>query len=385
MKIHFSKFNIFGIIGSIMLLILPIFFSNQFYISFSTAIFYMLLVAIGMSLFLFFLSQIIGVKTIYIFTIAVIFELGIYTSFIAIKNNWIESPSFNQKIQNFYVSYLRGLATFQYDLSQYDAQLFYTLQQGQVENSNIEFSNIYHINSEGLRDDEPSLNFPEIIVLGDSHAMGFGVNQEETFSNILETHTQSKVLNTGISSYGSAREYIMFQRLKKDSCKTIIWQYCPNDADENKYFLENKNLLDISSESEYNSACHKNFIKSSYYPFKLTFEGISHIFRKLTRQKNSDYQPIDITTQCSNFFKIINLLQKNFNGKIIVFNIETHNTSDEFFLNAEKILASKKIENIQLIDFTKNLNKEDFYIIDGHMKASGHQKIGQTLFEILKE
>lgn len=375
-----STNNVFGFLGGISLLIFPVFFDSKFNSSLFSAIIYMVLVSVGMIISLFFFAKLFYVKPVLIFTIAFVLELGIYLSFFAVKNNWIQSQTINQKYHYFYTSYLRSLTTFQKGLGQYDIDLFYTLQPGKGENSNLEFSNTYQINSKGLRDDEASLNYPEIIVLGDSHTMGFGVEQEDTYSNRLETSLQKKVLNAGISSYGSAREFLMYKRLKSDSCKTIIWQYCPNDAEENKSFLDNKNQLHISSEEVYNSSCNRNFIRSNYYPFKLLFEGVSHSFRKFITKKVIESQKIDISSECLNFFKIISLLQKTFDGNIIVFNLESHSASNDFFLQAEKTLTSKKIT---LIDFTKILTKEHYYKIDGHINSSGHQKIAHQLKSII--
>lgn len=40
----------------------------------------------------------------------------------------------------------------------------------------------------GLRDSNAALNQPEIICIGDSHTMGWGVEQEETFPKLLDGH-----------------------------------------------------------------------------------------------------------------------------------------------------------------------------------------------------
>ena len=48
-----------------------------------------------------------------------------------------------------------------------------------------------------------------ILVLGDSIAMGWGVNDYETFSYLLEKNLKMKVYNLGVSSYGTIREIKM--------------------------------------------------------------------------------------------------------------------------------------------------------------------------------
>src|SRR5262245_57014930 len=72
----------------------------------------------------------------------------------------------------------REYALIQYspDCSLHHDSLGYTLRPGSCTFSGPEFSNRFDVNRLGLRDDEKSLDAPEIIVLGDSEAMGWGVD-----------------------------------------------------------------------------------------------------------------------------------------------------------------------------------------------------------------
>lgn len=99
----------------------------------------------------------------------------------------------------------RRIIQFSPDCARFDKNLGYTLKPGQCIFSGSEFSNTYWVNSAGLRDDESSLDHPEIIVTGDSFAMGWGVEKEETYAQLLERKTRLRVLNAAISSYGTAR------------------------------------------------------------------------------------------------------------------------------------------------------------------------------------
>ena len=50
-------------------------------------------------------------------------------------------------------------------------------------------------------------------MLGDSHAMGWGVEQEEALPQVLARKSGRKVLNAAVSSYGTVREMLMLDRL----------------------------------------------------------------------------------------------------------------------------------------------------------------------------
>ncbi len=384
---YFFKTDFSKLLLGIALLILPIFFNDNFnggWISIGT---YILLAITGVSMISYFLAKILKIKPLYFFVLILLLECGIYAVFYCVKTNQVKSPSFIQFSQDIYFDYLRNIPSFQAGLGQYDPDLFYTLKPNNSEpvvNSNIEFSNYYNINSQGTRDDETSLDFPEIIMLGDSHTMGWGVDQEKSFSNLLEQTTKEKVLNTGIVSYGSARQYLMYKKLKTDSCKTIIWQYCSNDMRENQSFVENENQLKISSEQEYQFQYKRNFLHATYYPFKYSFETFAHQIRKRTKRKNNSSQSLPLTDQVNNFFSILKLLQEDFKGKILLFNLESFDTTDEYFLAFEKYIEENQLQKIQLLDFSKILNQDDYFIIDGHINVSGHQKVSDTILKIIQ-
>ncbi len=378
---YFFKTDLRKFLLGIALLILPIFFNDNFNGGWLPIITYILLVVSGVFMIVYFFAKILKINVLYLFTLVLIIESGIYANFYFVKTNQVKSPSLLQFSQEIYFQYCRNIPAFQIGLGKYDPNLFYTLKPGNSINSNIEFSNTYQINSQGIRDDEASLDFPEIIMLGDSHTMGWGVEQEETFSNILEQKAKQKVLNTGIVSYGSAREYLMFKKLKTDSCKTVVWQYCSNDMRENQSFVENGNQLEISSEQEYQFKYKRNFLQAHYYPFKYCFETLGHQFRRARhRQKFKDLPKVELAQQIDNFFSIVKLLQEDFDGEIIIFNLESYETTDEYFLAFKKYVEENQLEKIQLIDFSTILEKEDYYIIDGHINVSGHQKVGEAIF-----
>ena len=127
----------------------------------------------------------------------------------------------------------------QYDraASQFDGSLQYILKPGSHSFENWEFSTRVDVNREGLRDSEQNLQSPEVIFLGDSYTMGWGVEEKDSFVRQFGNATGKKCLNAGISSYGTAREYMMLKRLSLDSCKLLVIQYHENDLLENYMFF----------------------------------------------------------------------------------------------------------------------------------------------------
>jgi hypothetical protein len=124
------------------------------------------------------------------------------------------------------------------DCAKYDSELAYTLKPGKCHLKNREWEVEFSINSAGLRDDEESLFSPEIVVVGDSQAMGWGVSQDLTFSSLLENALGKPILNAAISSYGTARELKILERIDLSNLKFLIIQYSDNDYRENRTYYQ---------------------------------------------------------------------------------------------------------------------------------------------------
>lgn len=82
------------------------------------------------------------------------------------------------------------------------------------------FDRPLNINSKGLRDREYDYAKPDntsrILVLGDSYAWGYGVADDEVFSEVLESQLATQpvrwdVINCGVSGYGTDQEYLFLQ------------------------------------------------------------------------------------------------------------------------------------------------------------------------------
>lgn len=160
------------------------------------------------------------------------------------------------------------------ECARHDPHLTYTLQPGTCLFSGKEFSNTLRINSQGLRDDEDSLRAPQIIVLGDSHAMGWGVDQEDTFPQLIERQSGLKVLNAAIASYGTVRQRRLLDRIDTTRLTYLIIQYCDNDYLENRAFIQNNNDFRITPADEYQRHVERYRRQQPYYPGKYTVVSV---------------------------------------------------------------------------------------------------------------
>ena len=127
----------------------------------------------------------------------------------------IRVPRLQAVARYIYGTVARDVVQFDPAFARYDAELLYTLRPGRFTFSQFEFRTPYEVNSLGVRDDEASLAAPEIVVVGDSVAMGWGVEQDETFAQLIERRTSRRVLNASVSSYGTVRELRLLDRIDR--------------------------------------------------------------------------------------------------------------------------------------------------------------------------
>jgi hypothetical protein len=100
------------------------------------------------------------------------------------------------------------------------------------------------INSKGLRDQEytyeRTAGAKRVLVLGDSFTWGYGVSDEEIYTEVLERKLAEQgrnweIINTGVSGYGTDQEYLFFKTegLKYQPDLVILALYLYNDPDNN--------------------------------------------------------------------------------------------------------------------------------------------------------
>lgn len=303
--------------------------------------------------------------------------------------------------RKYYEIYDRDMIQFNPNCSRYDSSLSYTLIPGQkFAFNNKEFHTEYRTNSKGLRDDELSLEKPDIIVLGDSYAMGWGVQQNETFPQQLEKITGKKVLNAAMSSYGTARELKSLNNLDTSRLQYLIIQYCRNDVVENKQFIMDNNELTISSPEIYDKAVQFQYWNKHYFPGKhFTTLGKWYIKIKLSGfgKKVSHHSPdskdsteIKLLEGVQTFIDILYNSSLNFDRlKVLVIDMNNLESMDDRFVEKANSLQhqfkyeQKFKSNLVFIPVSRMLKKEDYYIIDEHPRPSGHKKIAALISHYL--
>jgi len=107
-----------------------------------------------------------------------------------------------------------------------------------------QFHIVVRINEKGLRDRPHSYerqnDIGRILVLGDSFAWGYGVEESERFSQLLEKSLDVEVINAGVSGYSTDQELLWYKNEGiKYETDLVILVLAGNDVGDNDQQLVN--------------------------------------------------------------------------------------------------------------------------------------------------
>lgn len=279
----------------------------------------------------------------------------------------------------------------QYDqqCARYDPNLFYTLRPGRCEHRSREFATHYEINRLGVRDDEDSLHAPEIVVAGDSYAMGWGVEQDETFAQLLEKRTGRRVLNTGIASYGTVREMRILDRVDLTHARYLILQYCANDAWENVPFLQNGEHVE-GSEAAYLRDVRNDQQHHRYWFGRYSWWLLQHLLESYAQPETPedakaetapDQEPPPVLAEA-----FLNALHHAPHQKLDHLQLIVLATHAPGFLDAVEELISKRPDLpswIRSMTVVRLDPMPERYILDDHWTPAGHREVADRLLPLV--
>ena len=260
-----------------------------------------------------------------------------------------------------------------------DPELLYTANEGTCTFYNTEFHTAITQTELGRKTPAvlKNMNSSSLVVLGDSMAFGWGVEDDETFSNHLKTLLQKKVFNFGVPSYATERELKLFERNFKllEKIDTVIIQYAPSDFTENALFTRPEALEKKRKRFEQKFYASKNQTPKVY---------TLHVFRDL---KISLTMPInlirdtlkadatDFTDHHEHLVKILKpTLEKHKEINFVLTYLSRFNA-----VNFSNFPVGKSDSFENLYYFEPSLNDQLFFIIDDHLNAAGHKEFSRQM------
>ncbi len=272
----------------------------------------------------------------------------------------------------------------------------YTLRPGRFQFRNTEFETSYDVNRLGVRDDEFSLEGPNIVVIGDSFAQGWGVEQSETFASVLEGLSGLKVLNTAIASYGTAREFRLLRSVDLSQARYLIIQFCNNDYFENAAFEREGPEFATQSEAGYRNSVARYERGKQYFPGRYTVALLSARIGRVdpgdAPESPAPDDPAALRRQAALFVDVMLGSRVDLsNLKIIVFELNAYNRYPGLFTTALTDFVNHhdtlpvSLRTMRIVDLASETAPDQWFRLDDHINTAGHRFLAQRLWEIMNE
>ncbi len=323
------------------------------------------------------LFQVVGVVAITL----VLLELLVATAFLAPAL----SPLPLSLSRYLYLRLDRNVIQVMPECARFDASLTYTLRPGRCVFVNREFSNEYLINSLGVRDDEQSLSAPEIVFIGDSLTMGWGVEQGEAFPAVVEQRTGKRALNAGVSSYGTVRELRMLERIDRSALRHVVIQYSDNDVSENDKFTHATTFTTMDA-AAYQRTVDAQAAELRYYPGKYALNLLAQFRSALRSAASPDGAAdaaMDPTRQAELFVSVLERSPVDLAGCAV-----DVIALDPDFVEQGRVVAARSavgwVRAARFIDIS-GVTRVDgaLFTLDDHPTAVGHQAIASAVVTAL--
>lgn len=271
---------------------------------------------------------------------------------------------------------LRNIWQSQKKCSEFDEHLLYKPKDGICIFENPEYSTKI-IFKNGVRSNGQDLTYVDtkksIYFLGDSLAMGWGVNDEDTYISKLEKLIKKKTYNLAVPSYGTVRQIKKLNTFKNLANLDIIFIHYSFDD-----FFENSNL-DISKKyqfKDFEKLTLDNFNNQSkiffllrYYKksFRIFYHDLIKLFKPEKYLINLDLE--------EHFNLAQKIIKNNFKGKNKIIFL--------FTISPDMKITNYPKESNLFSYLILNLNKNFYFKVDDHLNKDGHAFIANALVNYL--
>jgi hypothetical protein len=280
----------------------------------------------------------------------------------------------NQRV--FYSAGFRRIWQAQRECVEFDEILLYVPRQGECKFDNVEFKTIQSFDELG-RVTKGKTNNVGIAVLGDSHAMGWGVGNDETFAAHLERMTGRPVFNLAVSSYGTYREMARLERSGiLNRIDTIIVQYSDNDIWENIESLDHARTYSPQQFDAIFSQARQDSLGIVGSWIIGALKSPARAAKRLFFDVRAEFN--DFTPHYAALIKVLDRFSWAKERRVLIFYTNEFGVKFSNFADVANLHVRGSIEFVDL-----NLGVELFFVLDDHLNKAGHRKIAEELFTIL--
>ena len=297
----------------------------------------------------------------------------------------------------FHLTEVRKNMSYDRNVAAYDPEFTYRLKPGTYRFTSQEYDFEYEVNSAGFRDDEASLNAPEIILIGDSYCFGWGIPTGKSFADQLEAALGKKVLNTGIPSLSTSRSLRHLHHIDLRRLKVLILQYCDNDKFENELHYTRQGSVPKLSEARWQDQCNKyldpkfdyspgKYLKR-FFPLWMTYRREGHtngVPPFVFVQRDAQHEAGLIT------YAFVKQAPKLTGVHLIVTELSSYGKNDPdlpLHTQAQMSFHNQKsfgFASITGLDLSAKLDASAYYTLDDHLNARGSRIVAEALAETIR-
>jgi hypothetical protein len=273
------------------------------------------------------------------------------------------------------------------DCAIFDHDLLYKPRPGTCDFREVEFATTQHFDDRGFRATvEPNrgsenIAHPRLLVVGDSHAMGWGVEDAETFASVLASEYGYETVNLGVASYGTVRELRRLQRdVEVRPTDVIVVQYCDNDWTENRRFVETGKVGPYQPDELTNYLRQYSRTPATTWPVaaligRQLVGDMASLFAHSVPIRAAAAGPVDPATAMLAVVKRFPLTRDH---RLLV--VVVNPTLTSHLVESRELFTKAAIPLV-----IPPLKKVDFYDLDDHMRPSGHRGVGVAIAAALEQ
>lgn len=271
-----------------------------------------------------------------------------------------------------------------------DQPYVYRMVPGECRFDNLEYQTVQTIDDHGFRNARPKIAYDaRTVILGDSHAYGFSVNDEDTLQAQLKQRHGIDAVNLAVTIYATSRE-LSAAEAHAPSAQTVVIQYCENDLGENAEYLE----FPPEKEPEVRQGVLQNIreAKEVYHARKgqeSWLDGprsVLQVIRQreyLTRWEMAARERArDYDNEAQKFASILQRHKAYLDGRrLVVFESSSFGSNSPRFKPAfeKAIRAQLPGLRVDVLDSTTVVDKADYFRFDDHPRPSAYRKFADLL------
>lgn len=285
-----------------------------------------------------------------------------------------------------------------------DAELVYVPHPGPMHVKAPEYDVVMTIAPDGTRQ-QPAPENPatrgRVVITGDSFTFGLGVSDHETYAAVLQQKFGYATCNTGVISYGTARELWRLRRMGLlQKADAFVIQFCSNDGRENADFVRDPSgrfrrddTTQIGSAGEdvrYATVTYGNVLGATirYLRGRAIGEGYWGAVKAIARSRRAALGAVARTrdsrsgdTLAADFLGVLDQFPELAGKPIYVLELNDRG-GNSGFLEAltKKVPARPNVKPVPV-----RLTEDQFFRFDGHLTPRGHETVAAALDRALRE